>query len=94
MHIHASPYTTIVAPLARLGHSTSPWLVYWMGLSRAERLATLAIVTGGLIAIINSTAWAFAVSYMARQKTRAMLRQPATPQVPSAEHIPTAATLS
>lgn len=84
MSIHAAPYSTIVAPLARTGRvATSPWLVYWAGLSRAERLATIAIVTGGLVAIINSTAWACAVSYMERQKARAAQVHGATARLSS-----------
>jgi hypothetical protein len=53
-----------------LGLKRRPFFRWWMHLRQSERIVTMALLVGGTVAVINSTAWAIAVSYMARQKTK------------------------
>jgi len=41
---------------------------WWETLGRPERIVAMSLAAGSLVAMVNSTAWAIAVSYMARQK--------------------------
>lgn len=53
---------------------TAPYVLYWWGtLTRPERIVAMSLAAGGIISIVNSTAWAIASSYMTRQKTRVAL---------------------
>lgn len=51
----------------------SPELRWWSRLSATERIVTTCVVVGGVVAVVNSTAWAIATSYMARQRARVAL---------------------
>lgn len=42
---------------------------WWEGMGKAERITAMSLATGALIAIVNSTVWAIASSYMVRQRT-------------------------
>lgn len=44
---------------------------WWEGMGKAERITAMSLATGALIAIVNSTVWAIASSYMVRQRTLA-----------------------
>jgi hypothetical protein len=44
------------------------FLRWWETLGKAERIVAMSLATGGVVAIVNSMAWAIAVSYMERQK--------------------------
>ena len=44
------------------------FLRWWETLGKAERIVAMSLATGGVVAIVNSTAWAIAVSYMERQR--------------------------
>lgn len=46
---------------------------WWETLGRAERIVAMSLATGGLVAMVNSTGWALAVAYMARQKALAAI---------------------
>ncbi len=46
---------------------------WWETLGRAERIVAMSLATGGLVAMVNSTGWAVAVAYMARQKALAAI---------------------
>jgi hypothetical protein len=41
---------------------------WWEGMGKAERITAMSLATGALIAIVNSTVWAIASSYMVRQR--------------------------
>jgi hypothetical protein len=49
------------------------FLRWWDTLDRPERIVAMSLSAGTLIAIVNSTTWAIAVSYMTYQKTRVAL---------------------
>ena len=55
---------------------------WWETLGRPDRLVAMSLAAGGVVAIVNSTVWAVAVSYMARQKALVAL---AREQLPAAE---------
>jgi hypothetical protein len=44
------------------------FLRWWETLGKSERIVAMSLATGGVVAIVNSTAWAIAVSYMERQR--------------------------
>lgn len=44
---------------------------WWVQASRGERLVTVAVIVGGTVAIVNSAAWAIALSYIMRQRRKA-----------------------
>lgn len=44
---------------------------WWAQASRSERVVTVAVVVGGTVAIVNSAAWAIALSYIMRQRAKA-----------------------
>ena len=46
---------------------------WWETLGRAERIVAMSLATGGVVAMVNSTSWALAVAYMARQKALAAI---------------------
>ena len=46
---------------------------WWETLGRAERIVAMSLATGGVVAMVNSTGWAVAVAYMARQKALAAI---------------------
>ncbi len=54
-----------------LGLKRRPFFRWWTHLRQSERIATIALLVGGTVAVINSTAWAIATSYMAHQKRKA-----------------------
>lgn len=45
-------------------------LRWWDTLRPPERIVAMSLVTGGVIAIVNSTVWAAAVCYMSYQRAR------------------------
>ncbi len=49
------------------------FLRWWETLGRPERIVAMSLATGGVVAIANSTTWAVAVCYMARQKALASM---------------------
>jgi len=44
------------------------FLRWWETLGRPERIVAMSLAAGGAVAVANSTTWAIAVCYMARQK--------------------------
>jgi len=48
---------------------------WWEGMSKAERITAMSLATGALIAIVNSTVWAIASSYMVRQRMLAEIER-------------------
>jgi hypothetical protein len=48
---------------------------WWDGMGKAERITAMSLATGALIAIVNSTVWAIASSYMVRQRTLAEIER-------------------
>lgn len=50
------------------------FLRWWETLGRPERIVAMSLATGGVVAITNSTVWAAATCYMARQKALVALR--------------------
>lgn len=55
---------------------------WWDTLGRPERIVAMSLAASGVVAIVNSTVWALAVTYMARQKALvALLRE----RLPEAE---------
>jgi hypothetical protein len=48
---------------------------WWEGIGKAERITAMSLATGALIAIVNSTVWAIASSYMVRQRMRAEIER-------------------
>lgn len=48
---------------------------WWEGMGKAERITAMSLATGALIAIVNSTVWAVASSYMVRQRTLAEIER-------------------
>jgi hypothetical protein len=48
---------------------------WWEGMGKAERITAMSLATGALIAIVNSTVWAIASSYMVRQRTLAEIER-------------------
>lgn len=60
------------------------FLRWWETLGRPERIVAMSLVTGGVVAITNSTVWAVATCYMTHQKTLVTLRtQPRQPAASS-----------
>jgi hypothetical protein len=55
---------------------------WWNSLGRPERIVAMSLAAGGAVAIVNSTVWAIAVSYMAHQKALVALTRE---QLPLAE---------
>ena len=51
--------------------ATPPFFHWWTHLTRTERIVTMSLAVGGLVAIVNSITWAIAASYMTRQKSKA-----------------------
>ncbi len=47
----------------------------WEGMTSRERIVAMSLVTGGVIAIINSSVWAVAVCYITRQRSLVKLAQ-------------------
>lgn len=45
-------------------------LRWWETMGRPERIVAMALVTGGIVGMVNSTVWAIAASYMAHEKAR------------------------
>ncbi len=43
-------------------------LRWWETMGRPERIVAMALVTGGIVGMVNSTVWAIAASYMAHEK--------------------------
>ena len=54
-----------------LGLKRRPLFHWWTHLRQSERIVTMSLLVGGIVAVINSTAWAIATSYMSRQRTKA-----------------------
>jgi len=48
---------------------------WWEGMGKAERITAMSLATGALIAIVNSTVWAIASSYMVRQRMLAEIER-------------------
>jgi hypothetical protein len=48
-------------------------LRWWETLGRPERIVAMSLAAGSVVAITNSTVWAVAVSYMAKQKAHAAI---------------------
>jgi hypothetical protein len=48
-------------------------------MGKAERITAMSLATGALIAIVNSTVWAIASSYMVRQRALAEIEQARRP---------------
>jgi hypothetical protein len=48
----------------------SNFLRWWKTLDRPERIVAMSLTAGALVAIVNSTTWAVAVSYMAHQRAK------------------------
>jgi hypothetical protein len=48
---------------------------WWEGMGKAERITAMSLATGALIAIVNSTVWAIASSYMVRRRTLAEIER-------------------
>jgi hypothetical protein len=44
-------------------------------MGKAERITAMSLATGALIAIVNSTVWAIASSYMVRQRMLAEMER-------------------
>jgi hypothetical protein len=44
-------------------------------MGKAERITAMSLATGALIAIVNSTVWAIASSYMVRQRMLAEIER-------------------
>jgi hypothetical protein len=44
---------------------------WWESMGKAERITAMSLATGALIAIVNSTVWAIATSYIVRRRTLA-----------------------
>jgi hypothetical protein len=44
-------------------------------MGKAERITAMSLATGALIAIVNSTVWAIASSYMVRQRALAEIER-------------------
>lgn len=53
---------------------------WWDTLDRPERIVAMSLATGGVVAIVNSAVWAFAVSYMARQRALVVLTRERLPE--------------
>lgn len=53
---------------------------WWETLDRPERIVAMSLATGGVVAIVNSTVWALAVSYMTRQKALMALTRERLPE--------------
>ena len=45
-------------------------LRWWETMGRPERIVAMALVTSGVVGMVNSTVWAIATSYMAHEKAR------------------------
>jgi len=66
-------------------------LRWWDTLRSSERIVAMSLVTGGVVAIVNSTVWAVATCFMSYQRARAAIardnlwRQDA-PDSPRAAH--------
>ena len=58
---------------------------WWEGMGKAERITAMSLATGALIAIVNSTVWAIASSYMVRQRMLAEIERARNNVAPS-EH--------
>jgi hypothetical protein len=54
-------------------------------MGRAERITAMSLATGALIAIVNSTVWAIASSYMVRQRTLAEIERARHHAVPDGQ---------
>lgn len=50
------------------------FLRWWETLGRPERIVAMSLAAGSVVAITNSTVWAAATCYMARQKALVALR--------------------
>jgi hypothetical protein len=48
---------------------------WWEGMGKTERITAMSLATGALIAIVNSTVWAIASSYMVRQRMLAEIER-------------------
>jgi hypothetical protein len=48
---------------------------WWEGMGKAERITAMSLATGALIAIVNSTVWAIASSYIVRQRMLAEIER-------------------
>jgi hypothetical protein len=48
---------------------------WWESMGKAERITAMSLATGALIAIVNSTVWAIASSYMVRQRMLAEIER-------------------
>jgi len=59
-------------------------LRWWETMGRPERIVAMALVTGGVVGMVNSTVWAIAASYMAHEKARVAI---AAAQAAGAEAI-------
>jgi len=55
---------------------------WWEGMDKAERITAMSLATGALIAIVNSTVWAIASSYMVRQRMLAEIERARTYVLP------------
>lgn len=64
---------------------TRTFLRWWETLSRPERIVAMSLAAGSVVAITNSTVWAVATCYMARQKALCAQRiQPEQSAAPGA----------
>lgn len=59
---------------------------WWEGMGKAERITAMSLATGALIAIVNSTVWAIASSYMVRQRTMVEIERARNYVAPSESH--------
>jgi hypothetical protein len=48
---------------------------WWEGMGKTERITAMSLATGALIAIVNSTVWAIASSYLVRRRTLAEIER-------------------
>lgn len=68
-------------------------LRWWDTLRPPERIVAMSLVTGGVIAIVNSTVWAATVCYMSYQRARIGIarderRNPGAPETLLARELP------
>ncbi len=54
-------------------HSLRLALRWWDTLRPTERIVAMSLVTGGIVAVVNSTVWAAAVCFMSYQRARAAI---------------------
>lgn len=66
---------------------------WWTQIAPRERITLTALIAGSLVAIINSTVWAIAVSYISRQNTLAKISNDPT-QEEAAEAAEAAAIMA